>query len=306
VRTLLQRPVAQVLVIAADALLLACFYLAFMTLRAGDSMHFDVSPLSIAFAFVAGLAISAGVWVMLRLGEARIGARFALGAGLLVFAVLAMFSIGLLVLPVALIVLGFAVRELRSRHSGRAVRASVAGAAAGIAAIAYLLVLSQPAAAECRVNGGGTSSGGLFGTIAVSSGGYSTNDGDSGGYIDEGDHITYFSCREGKLIDFHRESLPQGRWNVTTQPAPTVGRMVTVVFRIRPTADVAIPSDGFDFSITCRTCAEPRPVVRGHADHTGARAPYPANQAITFSAQVTFPTAGTWVTTPYDAPIEVR
>jgi hypothetical protein len=38
--------------------------------------------------------------------------------------------------------------------------------------------------------------------------------GDSGGYIDEGDRIAYFSCHDGKLTEFHRLPLPQGQWVV--------------------------------------------------------------------------------------------
>jgi len=131
--------------------------------------------------------------------------------------------------------------------------------------------------------------------------------GESGGYIDEGDRIAYFSCHDGKLTDFHRESLPQGQWVVTTQPAATVGRTLMVVFRVRPVAgDSSVPTEGFDFSVTCRTCPEPRPVVRGHVVLTGARAPGAPGYSVTFSGQVAFPVPGSWFTSPYDAPIKVR
>ena len=160
--------------------------------------------------------------------------------------------------------------------------------------------------AECRVNGGATSSGGLFGLPSLSSGSYSTPSGESGGYIDEGDRIAYFSCRDGKLTDFHRETLPLGNWVVTTQPAATVGRTVMVVFRLRPTAGDSVPTDGFDFLVTCRTCAEPRPIVLAHADRLGTRAPGSPSASVTFAGQVSFPTAGSWYTSPSDGPIEVR
>ena len=198
-------PYAQAVLIAIGAGILGSFYLAFMALRAGDSSHFDVTPLPTAFALVAGLAITTGIAVVLRLRERSLGARFALAIGTLVFAVLAIFGIGLAVLPIALVLLGFAVRQLLRRRSGRALRAAIAGACIGVGAVAYLLVLNQPAVAECRVNGGATSSGGLFGPPSLSTGSYSTPSGESGGYIDEGDRIAYFSCRDGKLTDFHRE-----------------------------------------------------------------------------------------------------
>ena len=298
---------AQLLLISLGAALLSGFYLAFMTLRAGDTMHIDVTPYSTAFAFVAGLAIVAGVVIVLRLREIAVGARFGIAAGGLVFGVLALFSIGLLILPVALLLLGFGIRQLVRRGSGAAARAAMAGAVAGVGAVAYLLVLIQPAAAECRANGGGaTSSGGLFGPIALSQGGFSMPNGESGGYIDEGDSIAYFSCRDGKLTDFHRETLPQGNWVVTTEPFAIVGRTVLVVFRVRPVAGDPVPAAGFDFSVTCRTCAEPRPVVRAHADRLGVRAPGTPGASVTFAGQVIFPAAGSWYTSPYDQGIEVR
>jgi len=298
---------ARLLLIPLGAALLGGFYLAFMTLRAGDTMHIDVTPYSTAFAFVAGVAIAAGVAIVLRLREVAVGTRFGIAVGGLVFGVLALFSIGLLILPIALVLLGFGVRQLVRRHSGPAVRAAVAGAVIGVGAVAYLLVLIQPAAAECRANGGGsTSSGGLFGRIALSQGGFSTADGGSGGYIDEGDRIAYFSCRDGKLTDFHRETLPLGSWVVTTQPAATVGRTVMVVFRVRPAAGESVPADGFGFSVTCRTCSGPRPVVRAHADRLGTRAPGTPGASVTFAGQVVLPTAGSWYTSPYGGAIEVR
>lgn len=282
--------------------------LALVALRAGDSAHIDVTPLSIGFAFAAGLAVASGAVALLRLRQGSVGPRFALAVGALVFALLALFSIGLLILPIALLLLAFAFRDLRRRRSSPAARAAAAGAAIGVGAIAYLLVLIQPAVAECRINGGTTSSGGLFAPISLSSSGYSTPSGESGGYIDEGGRIAHFSCRDGKMTDFRRESLPQGNWVVTTQPFATVGRNVMIVFRVRPKGpdDPGLPADGFDFTATCRTCAEPQPTVRGRAVLDRPRAPRTPGGSLTFSAQVVFSAMGSWYTTPYDAPIEVR
>jgi hypothetical protein len=293
--------------ILLGAAFLVVFYLTFTSLRAGDTMHIDVTPLSTAFAFCAGLAITAGAVVVLFLREGAVGARFSIAIGLLVFAMLAIFSVGLVILPVALVLFGFAIRQLVLRRSGQAVRAALAGGAVGVGAVAYLLVMIQPAAAECRVNGGGaTSSGGLFGPTALSQGGFSMADGSSGGYIDEGDRIAYFSCRDGRLTDFHRETLPLGNWVVTTEPFATVGRTVMLVFRVRAAPGESVPADGFDFSVTCHTCAEPRPVVRAYAYRLGTRAPGTPGAAVTFAGQIAFPAAGSWYTSPYNGGIEVR
>ena len=256
------------LIIPAGAAGFCALFLAFLGMRAGDSAQYDVTPASTGFALFASAVIASGALVLLRLRQGSIGPLFALATGALVFTVLALFSIGLLVLPVGLLLLVIAVRRLRRRGTPAAVRAAAAGAAIGIGGIAFLLAMLQLAVAVCRSDGGGaTSSGGLFGRVSYSSGGYSTATGESGGYIDEGDRIAYFTCAGGKMTDFHRLPLPQGSWVVTTQPSATVGRTVQVVFRVRPTSadDPGVLADGFDLILTCRSCAEPRPTVRGHA-----------------------------------------
>lgn len=179
----------------------------------------------------------------------------------------------------------------------------------GVGAIAYLLILIQPASAECRAGGGGmTASGGLFGSIARSQGGYSTVGGEHSGYIDEGDRIAFFSCQGAKMTDFHRESLPAGNWSVTTQPAPTVGRSVMIVFRVRPGGRVdQVPADGFAFSATCRTCSQPRPMISGDATRTQPGLSGTPAGIVTFAGEVTFTAPGTWWTTaPFEGPLEVR
>ena len=132
--------------------------------------------------------------------------------------------------------------------------------------------------------------------------------GESSGFIDEGDRIAYFTCSGGKMTDFHRLSLPQGNWIVISQPFATVGRTVMIVFRVRPTSaqDASLPADGFDFTVSCRTCAQPQPTVSGHAILGQTHGPYPPGGSLAYSAQIVFPAAGSWLTTPYDAPIEVR
>ncbi len=205
--------------IPLGALVLLGFYLVLTGIRSDESAHIDVTPLTIGFALAAALAITAGAVAALTSRRARVAALFAVATGLLVFSVIDVFGIGLLVLPFAIAVLVLAIRRLRRESSSNALRAAAAGAVIGIGAIAYLLILIQPAEAECRAGGGGsTSSGGLFGPIVRSQGGYATASGEQGGYIDEGDRIAYFSCQGAKMTDFHRERLPAGEWSVTTQP----------------------------------------------------------------------------------------
>ena len=92
---------------------------------------------------------------------------------------------------------------------------------------------------------------------------------------------------------------PAGDWTVVTDPFALVGRPVRIIFRFRDPAARPI-EESFAFSVTCTTCPEPKPVVTGSA--TVDRA---ASDLI-YSGTVTFPSAGTWWTSPYVGPIEVR
>jgi hypothetical protein len=86
---------------------------------------------------------------------------------------------------------------------------------------------------------------------------------------------------------------------VVTDPFALVGRPVTLIFRFRDPAARPI-AESFAFSVACTTCPEPRPVVTGSAtrDRTASE--------LIYSSPVTFPSAGTWWTSPYVGPIEVR
>lgn len=196
------------LLIPTTATAMAALYVAVLALRADAVAHFDVTPLTVGFAFAAGTAIAGGVLAMIRVRQGSIGPLFALATGALFFAALAIFSIGLLVLPFAIALLVVAVRRVRRASLPAAGRAAVSGAVIGVAAIAYLLALIQPAIAECRPDGATTSSGGFFAAQSRGSGGYSTAGGRSGGWIDEGQTIARFSCQDGKMIDFRREPRP--------------------------------------------------------------------------------------------------
>ena len=92
---------------------------------------------------------------------------------------------------------------------------------------------------------------------------------------------------------------PAGDWTVTTDPFPLVGHPVRIIFRFRDPA--ARPNaESFAFNVTCTTCPQPKPVVTGSATKD------PTASELIYSSTVTFPSAGTWWTSPYVGPIEVR
>jgi hypothetical protein len=95
-------------------------------------------------------------------------------------------------------------------------------------------------------------------------------------------------------------STPAGNWMVVTDPAPVVGRPVKIIFRFRDGA--ARPSGAsFEFTVTCTTCPEPKLVVTGIATKDGD-----GTSDLLYSTTVTFPSVGSWWTSPYVGPIEVR
>jgi hypothetical protein len=95
------------------------------------------------------------------------------------------------------------------------------------------------------------------------------------------------------------QATPAGDWTVVTDPFALVGRPVRLIFRFRDGEPRPI-AESFAFSVTCTTCPEPKPVVTGTAtkDRAGGE--------LIYSTSVTFPSAGTWWTSPYVGPIEVR
>jgi hypothetical protein len=94
-------------------------------------------------------------------------------------------------------------------------------------------------------------------------------------------------------------STPAGDWTVVTDPFALAGRPVTIIFRFRE-GQARPATDFFAFSAICTTCSDPKPVVTGSAMRDRR-----ASDVI-YSGTVTFPSAGTWWTSPYVGPLEVR
>ena len=93
---------------------------------------------------------------------------------------------------------------------------------------------------------------------------------------------------------------PQGDWKVVTDPFPLVGRSVKVIFRFRD-GDARPPAGSFTFTAICATCPEPKPTVTGIATKQGSGA-----SETLYVGTATFPSVGSWWTSPYVGPIEVR
>lgn len=93
---------------------------------------------------------------------------------------------------------------------------------------------------------------------------------------------------------------PLGDWKVSTDPSAVVGRPVKVIFRFRD-GDARPPGDSFAFTVTCASCFEPKPTVTG----TAVKQTSSTSEAVYVGA-ATFSNVGSWWTSPYVGPIEVR
>ncbi len=98
----------------------------------------------------------------------------------------------------------------------------------------------------------------------------------------------------------YRAVRATGNWKVVTDPFAFVRRSVKVIFRSRD-GDARPPADTFTFTATCATCPEPKPTVTGTATKEGSGA-----SETLYVGRATFPSAGSWWTSPYVGPIEVR
>ncbi|MDP9320730.1 MAG: hypothetical protein M3P16_06515 [Chloroflexota bacterium] len=131
------------------------------------------------------------------------------GAGLL-FGALAIFSIGLLVLPVAIVVLVVLARAIRRAPLSVARRAAVGGAVIGYGLVLVLIGLLVPPTVECFANGGGSTSSQRWsqsgGGYTVTSSGSTTVDGVQTGRIESPNSIATYRCEQGRIVEFHREA----------------------------------------------------------------------------------------------------
>jgi hypothetical protein len=93
---------------------------------------------------------------------------------------------------------------------------------------------------------------------------------------------------------------PAGNWKVVTEPFALVDRSVKITFRFKSGESQPL-EESFTFTAACTTCPEPKPTVTGTATKDGS-----STSETLYVGTVTFPSAGTWWTSPYVGPIEVR
>jgi hypothetical protein len=190
---------------AASATLLFPIYLA---LRAGGAKVFEPHPLDFALVAIATFAIAVGAQLVpWRAATSVAILAMLVGAGLL-FGVFAIFSIGLLVLPVSLVLLVVLARAIPRRGLAVARPAALGGAIVGYGLVLLFIALIIPPTVECFANGGGSTSSQRWdrtGGFTRSSSGTLTVDGVQTGTIESSSSVATYRCEQGRVVQFHRE-----------------------------------------------------------------------------------------------------
>ena len=193
--------------IAASVLAILAFP-AFLALRAGGSAVFEPERFDFVLLAAAafGIAIGAQVVPWRRGRGIALVALFASAA--LLFGCIAVFSIGLAVLPVGVVLIAVLFRALRRGPLSVSRSAALGGAAVGYSSVLLFLALIVPATAECFANGAGTSSGRWRGSGQQQyTGGSSGVGGQPGvftGYAEYNDSVVTFRCEGGRMVEFQR------------------------------------------------------------------------------------------------------
>ncbi len=204
-------PAVRVAIVATFAAAFATLlYPVYLSLRAGGNKVFEPHPFDFVLVAVATFAITLGAQLVPWRAAPNIAVLGMLvGAGLL-FGVFAIFSIGLLVLPVTLVLLVVLARAIPRRSLTVARPAALGGAVIGYGLVFLFTAVIIPPTVECFANGGGSTSsqrwdrsGGGSTTASSSS---STADGVQTGRIESPSSVATYRCEQGRVVEFRRET----------------------------------------------------------------------------------------------------
>ena len=203
------RAVRIVAIAIAAAVVAILAFPAFLALRAAGAAVFEPERFDFVLLGAAAFGIALGVQVVPWRAGRRVALLALFASAALLFGCIALFSIGLAVMPLGIVLLVVLFRALR-RDPAYATRAAAAlgGASIGYSAVLLYLALIVPATAQCFPNGAGTSSGRWGGSRQQQySGGGGGIGGQSGvitGYAEYSDSVVTFRCEGGRMVEFQR------------------------------------------------------------------------------------------------------
>ena len=182
----------------------------FLSLLAGKNKVFEPQSFDFALVAVAAFGIPVGVQIVPWRGGTTVAVLGLLASAGLLFAALAIFSVGLLVLPVAVVLLVVLARAIRRAPLLVTRPAALGGAVIGYGLVLLLIGLLIPPTVECFANGGGSTSSQRWnqsgGGYTVTSSGSSTIDGVQTGTIQSANSVATYRCEQGTIVEFRRES----------------------------------------------------------------------------------------------------
>ncbi len=197
----------KVAVATIAAVLAVLAFPAFLELRSGGTKMFEPQPMDFALLGVSAFAMTLGAQLVAWRSLWKIGLLSLLSGAALLFGCLAIFSIGLAVFPVGVVLLVVLYRALRRMPaSRRRDRAAIGAAVIGFGCPLLFIALILPATVECFPNGAGTSSGRWRGNsqFVTSTGSVSADSRTSSGRSESADSIVMFRCQDGRLVEFQR------------------------------------------------------------------------------------------------------
>lgn len=178
----------------------------YLALRAADRAFFE--PQTFDFVLLAASTFAIVLGAQAVSGTVRYVALLAvLASASLLFALLAVFSIGLAFLPAGAVLVLLLYRALRrAGRSSRSTRAALGGAAIGFALPLLYIALIIPPTVECLANGTGQSGGRwrLPQAVSVSFMGAVDANGVATGRMEYPDSAVTYRCERGKLVEFTR------------------------------------------------------------------------------------------------------
>jgi hypothetical protein len=179
----------------------------YLTLRAAGSKMFE--PERFDYALLAGAVF--GIAFGAQLVPWRRGSYVALlailASGSLLFAFMAIFSIGIAFLPAGIVLTLLLYRALRRWQLGSARPAALGGALVGYGIVLLYIAQAVPATAECFPNGAGSSSGRWRGSGQALTSNGSMSGGPDGvitGRSEYTDSVVTFRCEGARLVEFQR------------------------------------------------------------------------------------------------------
>ena len=199
---------AALLALAAAALA-ALLFPAYLRVLARDNKVFEAQSFDFALVAIGTFVIAVGILVVPWRTATNVAVLSVLVGGGLLFGALAIFSVGVLVLPVAIALLVVLGRAIGRARLSVARPAALGGAVIGYGLVLLFIALIIPPTVECFANGGGSTSSQRWSqrgsSYTVTSSGSSTVDGVQTGRIESPNSIATYRCEQGRIVEFHRE-----------------------------------------------------------------------------------------------------